>query len=131
MNKYAKIFFIIALPIMLSGCAAPKPTANNTAPTNNFPAEKIESLAKALTSAGVKEYGSQYCSACALQKKMFGTAWSNINFIECSVDASETQNAACRAAGITLYPTWEFKDGSRLQGVQQLEVLAQKIGFSF
>jgi len=40
-----------------------------------------------------------------------------------------TQSAACRAAKIALYPTWEFKDGSRLEGWQNFSVLAQKIGF--
>jgi len=129
MNQIKAVPLLLFFGLILAGCAAPKPVANLV--TGSFPQDKIEGLAKALTSAGVKEYGSQYCSACKVQKEMFGSAWQYINFIECSVDASETQNAACRAAGITLYPTWEFKDGSRLQGVQQLEVLAQKIGFSF
>jgi hypothetical protein len=124
---------ILAVSLILGlgagGCAGQKSLTNATG--DSFPKDRIESLAKALTTAGAKEYGSQYCSACELQKEMFGSAWQYINFIECSLDASETQNAACRAAGITLYPTWELKDGSRLQGVQQLEVLAQKIGFSF
>lgn len=130
MSKYAKIFLIVALPIMLGGCVIPKSTvANRTA--DQWSAPQIEGLAKSLTAVGARVYGSEYCSACKYQEQMFGSAWQYINFVECSIDASETQNAACRAARITLYPTWEFKDGSRLQGVQQLGVLAQKIGFSF
>ncbi|MFA5270624.1 MAG: hypothetical protein WC400_03405 [Patescibacteria group bacterium] len=131
MNKFAKILLVVALPLLLTGCAPAKPVAKNTVSTSNLSVEQIDGLAKALTAAGAKEYGSQYCSACELQKKMFGAAWSNINFIECSLDANETQNATCKAAGIKVYPTWEFKGGSRLEGVQQLTVLAKKIGFSF
>ena len=131
MNKLARTLLIIALPLVVAGCATAKPTNSDTASTDTVSVEKIDGLAKALTAAGAKEYGSQYCSACEVQKEMFGAAWSDISFVECSVDASERQNATCKAAGIKLYPTWEFKDGSRLEGVQQLTVLAKKVGFSF
>ena len=137
MNQCAKIFFVIALPLIVAGCSAPKPAANNTpntvitAPVEPLSANKIASLAKALTAAGARMYGSEFCSACKYQKQLFAEAWKFVTYANCDVSAtSGVQNAACKAAGIKLYPTWEFKDGSRLEGVQQFEVLAQKIGFT-
>ncbi|MBN2585250.1 hypothetical protein JXA59_01190 [Patescibacteria group bacterium] len=141
--KFVPLLLFIGLA--LAGCTAPKPPANNTTiSTGGFPVEKIEDLAKALTAAGARVYGSEFCSACQYQKQMFGEAWRFVTYIKCDISAtSGAQNSACRAAEITLYPTWEFAQanqlqifpssgaatGDRLQGVQSLETLASKIGF--
>ena len=130
MNQFLKAFLAIFLSLSLSGCAVPQPKTNNTAPAADVSMDTTVSLAKALTTAGVKIYGSEFCSACKYQKQMFGEAWRFITYINCDISAtSGVQTAACRAKGITLYPTWEFQDGSRLEGVQQFKTLAQKIGF--
>ena len=124
---------LLLVTLMGAGCSVPKPVTNNNASItspSSFSNEKIVSLAKALTLAGAREYGSQFCSACKYQKEMFGEAWKFITYVECATsNTNPAQNSACLAANIKLYPTWEFKDGSRLEGVQQFEVLAQKIGF--
>ncbi|OGB75239.1 hypothetical protein A2810_01440 [candidate division Kazan bacterium RIFCSPHIGHO2_01_FULL_49_10] len=128
--KFWPIAMLMLVTLMGAGCAAAKPPANNAAPVSDFPSAKIESLAKALTAAGVKMYGSEFCSACKYQKQMFADAWKFVTYVNCDVSVnSGVQNAACRAENIKLYPTWEFKDSSRLEGVQKFEVLAEKIGF--
>jgi len=131
--KFWPIAMLMLVTLMGAGCSAPKPTDSNsviTTPDSSLTINQIEGLAKALTSSGVKMYGSEFCSACKYQKQMFSSAWKFINYVNCDVSAkSGMQNAACRAENIKLYPTWEFKDGSRLEGVQKFEVLAEKIGF--
>jgi hypothetical protein len=37
-------------------------------------------------------------------------------------------NDTCKQAGIQHYPTWQFPDGSRVEGPQPLNVLADKTG---
>ena len=82
-----------------------------------------ESLAKCLKASGAKFYGSISCGYCTKQKAMFGNAASDLPYIEC------TQNQkACQDAGITGYPTWVFKDGTKKTGALSLESLKQFAG---
>src|SRR3989344_1139331 len=85
-----------------------------------------DQLAQCLTDKGAKMYGAYWCSHCQNQKRMFGPSFSKINSIECSLPDGKTQTQACQEAGIKSYPTWEFGDGSRLEGEVSLETLAQK-----
>ncbi|HAU65777.1 TPA: hypothetical protein DCW61_00340 [Candidatus Uhrbacteria bacterium] len=98
---------------------------------NNSKMEKTPSsyqeFAQCLTQNEVTMYGAWWCSHCQQQKKLFGSAFDEINYIECST-ASRTMNQTCRDAGITGYPIWQFKDGSRLDGEQSFETLAEKSG---
>lgn len=85
-----------------------------------------DQLAQCLTDNGAKMFGAWWCSHCQSQKRLFGTSFSKINYVECSLPDGKTQTEACREAGITGYPTWELGDGSRLEGEVSLETLAQK-----
>lgn len=87
-----------------------------------------DQLAQCLTDRGAKMYGAYWCSHCINQKKMFGSSFSKVNYIECSLPDGQTQTEVCQQAGIKGYPTWEFSDGSRLEGEISLEALAQKSG---
>lgn len=51
---------------------------------------------------------------------MFGTATQYLDFIDCDAKAS-----TCDSAKIEGYPTWVLKDGTRLDGVQELASLAK------
>lgn len=86
-----------------------------------------DDFASCLTNAGVTMYGAWWCSHCENQKDLFGSAFNNVNYVECST-AARTMNQTCQDAGIVGYPTWEFSDGSRASGEQSLETLAQKSG---
>jgi len=88
----------------------------------------LDTFTQCLTERGAKMYGAYWCPHCLDQKEMFGKSWNNINYIECSLPGKSGQTEVCNLAGITSYPTWEFADGSRLEGVQPFEVLAQKSG---
>lgn len=79
---------------------------------------KYDDFARCLTDSGVKEYGAFWCPHCQNQEKMFGPSWKYVTYIECSPPDRSGQLPVCSKAGITGYPTWEFKDGSRKSGEQ-------------
>ena len=89
---------------------------------------QYDQLAQCLTDKGTKMYGAYWCSHCAAQKKLFGNSFAKIKYIECSLPDGKTQIQVCQEAGINSYPTWEFGDGSRLEGQVNLETLASKAG---
>lgn len=91
---------------------------------------QYNALATCLTEKGAKMYGAYWCAHCANQKKMFGDSFSKVKYIECSLPGGQAQTEACKDAGINGYPTWEFGDGSRLEGEVPLETLAVKSGCS-
>jgi hypothetical protein len=90
---------------------------------------KFKEFAKCTDEAGAKMYGAFWCSACSEQKSRFGNSFEEVNYIECSND-DRSQNAVCNDAGIGSYPTWEFADGSRIQGVTSLQQLSDVTGCS-
>lgn len=108
--------------------------------------EKLKSIANCLADKGVKEYGAFWCPHCAEQKKLFGEADEIIKsrgvYVECDPrcvrDESGNLPKACRGIegkpdlcldkGVEGYPTWEFPDGSMMQGVMQPDELAKKAG---
>ena len=73
-------------------------------------------------------YGAWWCPHCADQKEMFGLAFRYVNYTECSPEGLKTMNDTCKQAGIKGYPTWQFADGSRVEGPQSLKVLGEKTG---
>jgi hypothetical protein len=89
-----------------------------------------DAFALCLTQNGAKMYGTYWCSHCLSQKRLFGSSFSKINYIECSLPDGKTQTQECREAGIKAYPTWEFGDGSRREGELSLEALAEKTNCS-
>lgn len=89
---------------------------------------KYDEFAKCLTEKDAKFYGAYWCPHCAHQKDMLGSSMEHINYIECSLPEKRGQTQVCIDANVTSYPMWEFADGSRVTGVQQLETLAEKTG---
>lgn len=84
-------------------------------------------FAKCLTDSGAKFYGTFWCPHCQDQKKSFGDDFQYITYIECSLP-SRVQNEVCNDAEIKAYPTWEFADGSRVEGAMSFPQLAEKTG---
>ncbi len=86
---------------------------------------KLDGFAQCLSSSGAKFYGAFWCSHCQSQKKMFGSSSQYLPYIECSsVDGKQLD--ICKNDGIEGYPTWVFKDGSKLSGELSLETLSEK-----
>lgn len=88
-----------------------------------------KALALHLSERGAKMYGASWCPHCIEQKEMFGASARRLPYVECSTGPQGSpQASACRAAGITLYPTWII-DGQRFQEVLTPTRLAELTGF--
>ena len=92
------------------------------------PVSTLDSFAQCVSAKGAKMYGAWWCPHCADQKELFGFAFQYVNYVECSPAGERTMNDTCKQAGIKNFPTWQYPDGSRTEGAQPLETLAQKTG---
>jgi len=91
--------------LLLNGCSG-----NVSDVSNEF--------SQCLTDNGAVMYGTEWCSHCQNQKAAFGSAFKNINFVDCDKNQGE-----CLKAGVQGYPTWMI-DGESYSGEQPLEKLA-------
>ncbi len=114
--KKTLIAGIIATMFILTACGKQVQTS------------KYESFAQCLTDEGVKMYGAYWCPHCQRQKEMFDGAFDNATYVECSLPNRQGQTQVCKMEGISTYPTWEFSDGSRVEGVIQLQRLSNLTG---
>lgn len=87
---------------------------------------KLDTFASCLAEKGTKFYGAFWCPHCQNQKAMFGRSARLLPYIECSTPDGQSQLKICQDANVGGYPLWEFADESRLSGVVELEVLAEK-----
>ena len=89
---------------------------------------RYDDFAACLEQSGVTFYGAYWCPHCNDQKALFGKSASKLPYIECSLPGGQGQNTACNQAGITAYPTWDFAEGDRVEGVLSLEELSTRTG---
>ncbi len=99
----------LGISIFLSSCS--------TQETSNY-----NLFAQCLTSNDATMYGTEWCSHCQDQKKLFGASFENINFIDCDKNSD-----ICSKEGIKGYPTWKINEKS-LVGKQSLSKLASVTG---
>ena len=92
---------------------------------------KYDSFARCLSSRNAKMYGLYWCPHCADQKEMFGAAFRNVTYVECAMKDKPGELApACKAAGVKLFPSWQFAGEQPREGVLSLEALSDKTGCS-
>lgn len=85
--------------------------------TREDPNDPRQQFAQCLTDKGVKMFGAFWCPHCQAQKRLFGSSFKKVSYIECGVPGNTSgQTQACQDAKIQTYPTWEFADGSRKSG---------------
>lgn len=123
-----------------SGDVSGVSTTDNSLNPDNKDSNYIANLAKFMASKGMTMYGASWCSHCQAQKKAFGTAVSEIKYVECSSNTSEAQSAECSSVtyidastgksttGIAGYPTWVY-NGKGYSGQQTLPQLAEIVGY--
>ena len=103
-----KLTLVGILTVMfLAGCAQQTSTKN------------LDAFAQCLTDKWATMYGSATCQHCQKQKAAFGESFKNITYVECTKEFA-------RCSKLKWVPTREFKDGSQLEGFQELSVLASK-----
>lgn len=74
-------------------------------------------FASCLTQNNIVMYGTNWCPHCQNQKKMFGSAFKDIIFIDCDVSPD------CKELGIKAYPTWAVNGTLLEPGVMELDAL--------
>jgi thiol-disulfide isomerase/thioredoxin len=87
---------------------------------------KLDSFATCIKDSGATFFGAFWCPHCQATKALFGSSAKLLPYVECSTPDGRSQNQVCNEAKIESYPTWEFKDGTRLTGEQTLAALAEK-----
>jgi len=91
---------------------------------------KYDSFAECLTSKQVKMYGLYWCPHCADQKAMFGGAFRHVSYVECAIKGSKELAPECKAAGVKLFPSWQFGTNPPEPGVLSLKNLSDRTGCS-
>ena len=89
---------------------------------------KLDAFAQCLGDKGATYYGAFWCPHCQAQNKLFGKSKPELPYVECSTPDGQGRTQQCIEAEINTYPTWEFADGERLLGEQELATLAEKTG---
>ncbi|WP_442485021.1 peptidylprolyl isomerase [Aeoliella sp. SH292] len=87
----------------------------------------LVALAQALNDAGAKFFGAAWCPFCTAQKEMFEDGGQLLPFVEVT-SPDRTLTALGETLGIDTFPTWIFANGTRLEGIQSLQVLAAAAG---
>lgn len=91
---------------------------------------KYDAFAKCLAAKQARMYGLYWCPHCAEQKQEFGASFHYVPYVECAIKGSSELAPACKAAGIKLFPSWQFGTEPLKEGVLPLETLSQKTGCS-
>ncbi|MFZ0998210.1 MAG: hypothetical protein WB628_13060 [Candidatus Sulfotelmatobacter sp.] len=91
---------------------------------------RYDGFAKCLATKQAKMYGLYWCPHCIEQKEMFGKAFQYVPYVECAIKGSRELTPACKAAGIKLFPSWQFGANPPKEGVYPLQELSDKTGCS-
>lgn len=92
---------------------------------------KYDSFARCIATKNAKMYGLYWCPHCADQKREFGSSFQYVPYIECASENDPHElTPACKAAGVKLFPSWQFGADPPKEGVLTLQELSQKTGCS-
>jgi len=91
---------------------------------------RYDGFAKCLAAKQAKMYGLYWCPHCAEQKEMFGKSFQYVPYVECAIKGSRDLAPACVAAGVKLFPSWQFGQNPPTEGVFPLQELSDKTGCS-
>ncbi len=119
MNTKNTIISVVVLALIIVVAILVMVLTNNSASGSPV----VDSFAKCLASKNVTMYGAYWCPHCQNQKKLFGSSFQYVPYVECTQDV-----AKCTAMNIEGYPTWIFSDGSRAEGEQSFLDLSNKTG---
>lgn len=88
-------------------------TRSPAAPSN------LDPFAKCLAEKGLTMYGAEWCPHCQNQKKLFGSSFQFVPYVECP-----NTPKLCLDKGVNGYPTWILGD-TTLVGEQPLAKLSE------
>ena len=81
---------------------------------------RIDSFAQCVGKSELTMYGAYWCSHCQAQKKLFGSSFKHIKYVECT-----QQTALCLEKKIEGYPTWIDAAGNRYDGELTLQKISE------
>ncbi|QDV88297.1 Putative peptidyl-prolyl cis-trans isomerase [Stieleria magnilauensis] len=84
-------------------------------------------FAKDLKAAGVVLYGAAWCPTCTQQAELFEDGAKELPFVEVTRPDRSISPLAIEK-NITVFPTWEFPDGSRVIGIRSLDEISSRSG---
>ncbi len=87
----------------------------------------LGALAEHLSSSGAHFYGASWCPHCQHQKALFGPAYKQLPYVECSPSGPGTEAATdCTNANVTIYPTWVIRHVAypKLLTIRELAMLS-------
>ncbi|MFH1641783.1 MAG: protein disulfide isomerase family protein [Nanoarchaeota archaeon] len=122
-NSWFGLSILIIFFVFLAGCSQ-----DNNLPDDSVNSKSVsatDALAQCLTGKGVIMYGTDWCSHCQNQKKLFGSSFQYIDFIDC-----DQAKSGCDEADIKGYPTWKINN-QNYPGEQSIETLARLSGCSY
>jgi hypothetical protein len=91
---------------------------------------KYDRFAQCIATKQAKMYGLYWCPHCQEQKEMFGESFHYVPYVECAIKGSHELQPECKAAGVKLFPSWQFGLDPPKEGVLSLEALSEKTGCS-
>lgn len=113
-------------------CFASSPVLGESSRNQEASRDRLVAFAQCLTEKGWIMYSSITCSACRVQRELFGPAEAHLKIIECSPHAPDTQVQQCLDKRIRYTPTWLMEQNGteikRLKGYKKLEELASITG---
>lgn len=86
-------------------------------------AGKYDEFAQCLAEKGLTMYGADWCPHCKNEKKLFGSSFQYVPYVECPDNPQ-----VCLEKKVEGYPTWIFPDGRKLVGEQGLAGLSKESG---
>jgi hypothetical protein len=89
---------------------------------------RYDSFARCVASKQARMYGLYWCPHCADQKEMFGRSFQYVPYTECALQGSHELAPQCKAAGASLFPSWQFAGGPLQPGVLSLDDLSRRTG---
>ncbi len=113
-NTKFVIGFLAAIVLIVGAIAF---FAGKTAESGPASQYDLVAFAQCLKDEGATFYGAFWCPHCQATKRIFGeAAVAKLPYVECATPDGQGQLPICTQNGIESYPTWVFKDGSRIGG---------------
>lgn len=92
---------------------------------DNLSQKDMDLFAQCLAEKQITMYGAEWCTHCKKEKAAFGSSFKYVPYVECPDNIK-----ICLEKGVNGYPTWITSDGSKYEGEQGIERLAEITGCS-
>jgi hypothetical protein len=132
------VVYGVVLVLLIAGWLALRHRKNREPDAPTVPRANVgpdshiyDAFAQCLAAKHVKMYGLFWCPHCADQKAEFGASFQYVPYVECTTHESPHElTPECKAAGVKLFPSWQFGTDPPKEGVLTLQQLSEKTACS-